>query len=172
MERLSAESLLLLARSETDGAAREPVDLDAAMCRAFAPFAGSLERRHVSIRHDASSNGGVIATAVPALVERVAADLASNAAAYATPGSTVEVETSVAGDRVRVTVANDCEPLPADAAERAFEPFWRADAARTDQGVHAGLGLALVRSCVEAMDGDAAIDASANRFEISVALPR
>ena len=153
----TVESLLLLARSGSEAAERGPVDMEAALRRAFSGVAETLDQRRLTVRYRTSESGTAVATGVPALFERIAANLASNAASYAIEGSAIDVvATSTNGDSV-LMVANECDPLPADTSERAFEPFWRADVARTDKGAHTGLGLALVRTCAEAMDGTATL---------------
>ena len=44
-----------------------------------------------------------------------------------------------------LTISNTgCHLNPAD-IEHVFDLFWRADTARTDTGVHCGIGLALVQ---------------------------
>ena len=117
-------------------------------------------------------------SSVAALVERVVSNLARNVVAHATPGSAVTCALRADGaERVSITVSNDCAPLPPEASERAFEAFWRADTARTGDGEHVGLGLALVAKATEALGGtssiavEAAGEASAC-FSVTVTLPR
>ena len=58
-----------------------------------------------------------------------------------------------AGDRVRIEVADDGPGIPEDEAERVFERFYRADAARAANGSGAGLGLAIARWIVDLHGG-------------------
>ncbi|MEM9378682.1 MAG: ATP-binding protein [Planctomycetota bacterium] len=162
------DGLLLLARSGATDAERQPVEVQPALRRAFAEHAAAIEAERLSVRYGASA----VATVVPMLFDRITANLASNATSYARPGTTISVDARETPDEVRLTVTNECEAVPAETAERAFEPFWRADAARTDTIAHAGLGLALVRTCAEAMGGSASIDAADTSFAVTVALPR
>src|SRR5262249_23567936 len=55
--------------------------------------------------------------------------------------------------RVLLTVA-DCGPgLPEEALEEVFAPFYRPEAARSRDTGGAGLGLAVVKSCIEGCRG-------------------
>ena len=81
-------------------------------------------------------------------VDQVLVGLIANALRYTrTP---IEIDVHRTGDRVVVTVADHGPGIPAHLRERAFVPFDRLD--RTDRG-GAGLGLAVAKRLVEAMDG-------------------
>jgi signal transduction histidine kinase len=88
----------------------------------------------------------------PVLLERLIANLVSNAVKYNEPGGWVEVEVTGAGV---IMVRNTGQPVPAAAIPTMFEPFKRlgADRVRTAGRGGAGLGLAIVRSIVLAHDG-------------------
>ncbi|MDA3959971.1 MAG: HAMP domain-containing sensor histidine kinase [Planctomycetota bacterium] len=67
-------------------------------------------------------------------------NLLANAVAYAPVASVVRVQR----DAQRITVSNASELDPA-LADQACEAFWRADKARSDTGLHCGLGLAIAQ---------------------------
>ncbi|MEI7548077.1 MAG: ATP-binding protein, partial [Actinomycetota bacterium] len=50
-------------------------------------------------------------------------------------------------------VGDEGPGFPADFRERAFEPFTRADPARTTSTGHSGLGLAITRALVQQHGG-------------------
>jgi two-component system sensor histidine kinase BaeS len=56
---------------------------------------------------------------------------------------------------VQVTVRDQGDGFPADFREHAFDPFTRADTARTTHSGHAGLGLAIARALVQQNGGRA-----------------
>ncbi|MFG2146931.1 ATP-binding protein [Streptomyces sp. NPDC048696] len=87
----------------------------------------------------------------PPLLERVVANLLSNAARHTPPGETVLLTASTLADRVEVRVIDRGPGLPAEDKERAFVPFQRLGDTDNTRGV--GLGLALSRGLTEAMAG-------------------
>ncbi|MEV8526257.1 ATP-binding protein [Streptomyces sp. NPDC052000] len=87
----------------------------------------------------------------PPLLERVVANLLSNAARHTPRGGTVLLTASSLDDRVEVRVIDRGPGLPAEDRERAFVPFQRLG--DTDNTTGVGLGLALARGLTEAMSG-------------------
>ncbi|WP_443071508.1 ATP-binding protein [Streptomyces sp. NBC_01465] len=87
----------------------------------------------------------------PPLLERVIANLLSNAARHTPRGASVLLTASTLADRVEVRVVDRGPGLPAADRERAFVPFQRLG--DTDNTTGVGLGLALSRGLTEAMEG-------------------
>ncbi|MFD5569158.1 ATP-binding protein [Streptomyces cadmiisoli] len=87
----------------------------------------------------------------PPLLERVIANLVSNAGRHAPVGTKVLVTASVLAGRVELRVVDRGPGLPAADRERLFEPFQRLG--DTDNTSGLGLGLALARGLTEAMSG-------------------
>ena len=73
------------------------------------------------------------------------AELCGNALRHCRPGGAVRVSLARKGGRVRLQVGNDGDPIPPEALERVFDPFYRVDEARDRAQGGSGLGLALVR---------------------------
>ena len=103
---------------------------------------------------------------VPADLPRVMADaervhqvlynLLDNAMRFTPPAGSVRVAACVVGDRCEVTVTDTGPGIPAEHLPFVFERFYRADAARArgSRGTGGtGIGLAIVRSVVEAHGG-------------------
>jgi len=94
------------------------------------------------------------ADADPDALERVLANLVSNAVKYSPPGSCVRIacRASDGGRCVQVTVEDEGGGIPPAALDRIFEPYYRAPgAARAAHGT--GIGLAVVKSLVDAHGG-------------------
>jgi signal transduction histidine kinase len=85
-------------------------------------------------------------------LDRVLKNLISNAMKYSPPGSTVHVAARpTSGAAVEFTVRDMGRGIPAEALPRVFEPYYRAPGVGTARG--AGLGLAVVKSLIEAHGG-------------------
>jgi two-component system OmpR family sensor kinase len=153
-ERLSrlAEDLLVLARAEGGELPvhREPV--------AAAELIAGIAERFRSRARDAGreietrSQDGLMINVDRLRAEQAVSNLVDNALRHG-KGLTV-VEARGGGDgTVELHVRDEGPGFPAELADRAFEPFSRADAARTGPG--AGLGLAIVDVIARAHGGSA-----------------
>ncbi|MGW2934969.1 ATP-binding protein [Streptomyces sp. NPDC001156] len=87
----------------------------------------------------------------PPLLERVIANLVSNAARHNPAGATVLVTASALAGRVELRVIDRGPGLPPTGRDRLFEPFQRLG--DTDNTTGLGLGLALSKGLAEAMNG-------------------
>ncbi|WP_329134337.1 DUF4118 domain-containing protein [Streptomyces sp. NBC_01476] len=87
----------------------------------------------------------------PPLLERVIANLISNAVRHAPPGEPVVLTAGAIAGRVELRVVDRGPGLSEADREHAFEPFQRMG--DTDNSTGLGLGLALSRGLTEAMHG-------------------
>jgi two-component system, OmpR family, sensor histidine kinase KdpD len=104
----------------------------------------------------------VIATVMPpglpslsldfVLAEQVLFNLLDNAAKYSPAGGRIEVEARPAGGAVEIVVRDEGPGIPAEALDRLFHKFYRADAGDR-QRAGTGLGLAIAKGFVEAQGG-------------------
>lgn len=99
-------------------------------------------------------------------VARILRNLLDNAIRHA--ASRVWVQVASEPTAVLLTVADDGPGFPDAFAARAFEPFTRADAARSGTGT--GLGLAIVRILAEAIGATARIVGSGGGATVEVRL--
>lgn len=111
----------------------------------------------------------------PSLLARAIHNLVENARAHGHPPErAIEVRIASEHGLVRVIVRDRGPGLPPGFAEKAFEPFVRAETsrARAAAGSGSGLGLAIVRRVVEAHAGHVyARNAEGGGAEIRVELP-
>ena len=134
-----ADNGLLQTRHET----LELRDELQALAEYFAPLA---EDAGVNIRVEAEGT----LTADRLLLRRALSNLIDNALRFTPAGRELRLSATTNG----VEVANQGPEIPAELRERLFDRFYRADPARREgAGEHAGLGLAIARSIVEAHGG-------------------
>jgi signal transduction histidine kinase len=107
----------------------------------------------------------------PDAVDRILKNLVSNAVKYSPPASVIWLSARAAADGVEVTVEDGGCGIPADALPRVFEPFFRAPAA-VGAARGAGIGLAVVKSLVEAHGGRIRVESEAGvGTRVTFALP-
>ena len=82
---------------------------------------------------------------------RVLQNLLGNAVRHTPADGTVRLSAHRSHDRLELAVEDDGEGIAPEDLARVFEPFFRADPARSGAG--AGLGLALAKRIVEALGG-------------------
>jgi len=102
-----------------------------------------------------ASPGPLSAAIEPAALETILANLLDNALRHGrtTAQRPVRARAGVDDGRVWVEIGNDAGDLNADDLSRLFEPFWRKDAARTDQRGF-GLGLSVARALATDAGGE------------------
>ena len=109
------------------------------------------QARHVAL--SAQIDGDPPVVCAPDKVERVLFNLLTNAVRHTPSDGSVAVVVAPLAEEVCVSVVDTGEGIPADAAHRVFDRFWRADRARSRARGSAGLGLAIARGLVEAQGG-------------------
>ena len=113
-------------------------------------------------------DGFPLVLADPGLLERVLANLFSNALRYSPAGRPPELHAVLDGGTVRLEVADHGPGVPDEQKERIFEPFERAG----DRHPGVGLGLAVARGFAEAMGGRiGAFDTPGGGLTVRVTLP-
>jgi signal transduction histidine kinase len=164
-ERL-LEACLVLARSHGGERRCEPVDLAATAADALrAHDPDELER--VVVLEPAWTIGD------PALFERLAANLVSNAIRHNVAGGRIEVATRVTATRAHLTVANTGPRVPATELRRLFQPFQRFNPSPRASVEGVGLGLAIVQAIADAHDATLTAHArTGGGLGIDVAFPR
>ncbi|MEU0649655.1 sensor histidine kinase [Streptomyces umbrinus] len=87
----------------------------------------------------------------PGLLERVVANLVTNALQVRPPDQPVHLHARQEAHMVQLKVIDHGPGIPAEERDRTFAPFQRLDNHTTHQGL--GLGLAIARGFTEAMNG-------------------
>jgi two-component system, OmpR family, sensor histidine kinase KdpD len=92
----------------------------------------------------------------PVLLERALVNIVGNALGFSPPGERVRIQAGAGDGRVELKVIDRGRGIPVAERERAFLPFQRLGDHPNGAGV--GLGLAVARGFVEAMNGELSVD--------------
>jgi signal transduction histidine kinase len=163
-ERL-LEACLTLARSRYGVLRREPVDIAAIAAEALRA-------------HDLSELETVVALEParvcgdPALVERLAVNLVSNAVRHNRLGGRIEVATRTQAGRAVLVVANSGPLIPAGELGRLFQPFQRRGSHAQSPTDGIGLGLPIVLAIAGAHNAQLSAEAlSGGGLKVDVRFP-
>jgi heavy metal sensor kinase len=150
----------------------EEVDL-APLLNQCAAQAGVLGReRAVDVRSDVPASVRLMTQ--PQRLRSVVTNLLSNAVEYNRPGGSVDLVVRPNGQFIHLTVRDTGVGIAEGHLPHLFEPFYRADQARSVQPGHLGLGLSLVRSHVEALGGSVRVESRVGEgttFHVEVPVP-
>jgi two-component system sensor histidine kinase GlrK len=89
-------------------------------------------------------------------------NLLSNAINYTPEGGHIEIMWRAIGNNLLIDVANSGDPIPAEDAERVFEPFFQSVAKRSGPIKGSGIGLSVARECIEAQGGSLSLTTHEN----------
>ncbi len=154
MRRL-VEALLTLTRGD-EGALLEVGRHDlGAVAREAAECVGNAAEGKVSVEF-VPPEEEVVATFDRERVLQVASVFLDNAVKYTPVGGNVTVGVVERDDQVELVVSDTGVGIPEDQLPLVFERFYRADAARAEEG--AGLGLSIARQIAEAHGGTIEIE--------------
>jgi two-component system sensor histidine kinase KdpD len=94
----------------------------------------------------------------PIAVERILANLLSNAGKYSPPGTVVTVGVEAVGDRARLRVSDQGPGIPAEERRRVFVRFYRLSNDATLRTRGAGIGLSILHDFAERSSAVVTID--------------
>lgn len=143
-------SLLLLARVERGGQAREVVDLGHVVKEVLEEARPEAAKEKIELEARIEP---VTVTGDAALLRRMVANLIENAVRYNQPNGFVIVSLKPQDDRAQLAVMNSSAPLSLETLTEMFEPFRRGNDSRTRSSRGSGLGLSIVRSIAVAHGG-------------------
>jgi signal transduction histidine kinase len=141
------EALLTLASSESGLIGHEPVDLATIVEATLVDLHPEIYRRgiHIDEAITASPLDGD-----PLLVERLVANLLTNAVRHNVVDGRVKVATEMKDGRATLSVTNSGPVIPPAEVDRLFQPFQRLDRRRAHYKDGYGLGLSIVQAIATA----------------------
>jgi signal transduction histidine kinase len=148
---LLVDELLDFARLERQAlsVSAVPMDLTGKVERTVAQLVPLLGEHQVTT----DLEPGATAMADPGGIERILANLLTNAAKYSPPASRIDVSVRKSGGYVELTVADEGAGIAPEDRSRIFSTFYRGDSEATRSTRGAGIGLAVVRELVQQMGG-------------------
>lgn len=131
---------------------REPLELASVVARAVEAAAPLVEQRGHVLAVDVPSSGPRVLADADRLTQ-VVANLLTNAAKYTPPGGHIQVRAREHDGGITLAVEDDGQGLSPELVPRLFEPFVQGPRTLDRSVGGLGIGLALVRSLVEAHGG-------------------
>jgi heavy metal sensor kinase len=159
------ERLLTLARLDAgvDRLRMQAVDV-AALAQQCADVIRPLaEARGLKLSVEDGSTGGDGSGSMqtdPDKLREIVSNLLHNAIQYNRPGGVVDLRVERRNGTLQVEVQDTGIGIAAEARERIFERFYRADPSRGGDDLHAGLGLAIVKEYIDLMGGSIGVEST------------
>ena len=138
----------------------QPV-LDQVIAELRASYPASPIETRFDLMQQVDCDGGRIA--------QLFSNLLGNALNHGTPGSPVRVQATAKDGEFALSVANLGEPIPPEAINRLFQPFYRVSAQDAAQGL--GLGLYIASEIARAHGGKLEVASSAQETRFTFRMP-
>ena len=160
--------LLDLSRAENAEASMEQVDLSRIVTGEELAFETFAFDHRKTIQSDIEE--GVHLTGNPTQLTQVVSILLDNAIRHAADQE-ISMTLKRHGHEAVLTLINDGDAIPPDKLEHLFDRFYRLDEARTDDGHHYGLGLAIAKAITEKHGGSITGSCHDGKVQFSVSIP-
>jgi len=149
---------------------KEPADAAELLEQAVESFAARIGERRLAI--DKQWTQGVRVFADADRLVQAFRNLLENSLRYTDPGGRLRIGARREGSRVVIEFEDSAPGVPAEAMPHLFERFYRVEGSRSRANGGAGLGLAIVRSVIEAHGGEiAALGSALGGLAVRISLP-
>ena len=147
---------------------REAIDLHEEARRLIEFYEALAADHEVSL----ALHGNVQTSGDRLMLQRALSNLLSNAIRHTPKGGTISVNLSQDDKGVHVAVENPGPGIPPEHLPHVFDRFYQADPARREgAGEHAGLGLAITKSIIEAHGGELKLSSEPGHTRFEIGLP-
>ncbi len=160
--------LLALSRAETGVAAArlESIALLPVVQRAVKRESGPETR--ILIRMDPKTK----VVADPELLTRAMANVVRNAVKYAEAAGPVYISAERKKNQVELETRDMGNGVPEDFLDKLFDPFFRPESSRERDSGGVGLGLSIVKTCIDACKGSVSVrNVTPRGFAVTITLP-
>ncbi|KAB0599104.1 heavy metal sensor histidine kinase [Castellaniella defragrans] len=144
------------------------IDLYAEIEMLFDYFGAWAEDRHIDLRLKGEPVGTV---GDRPMIRRALSNLLANAIQHTPARGTILVQLHRKEGAIEIQIRNPGPSIPAEHIPHIFERFYRPDASRQRTGGGIGLGLAIVRSIIEAHSGTISVISTTEATEFQILLP-
>jgi len=145
--------VLSLARFEQGAIVAEMTELDLAALLIEVISDASFEAEAAGKRVETDTLPGCRIRADRRWLQRALDNVLRNAVRHTADGTAVRVDMHHTGDGISITVRDHGPGVPEEALAHLFEPFFRAEEARTRSGGGYGLGLAIAQRVIDMHGG-------------------
>ncbi len=173
------EDLLALQKLESNQVSLQPqrLELKSFIGEITEPFLAKWQKKRLTLKTTYVPDKDAIAAYVdPDSLERILAELLTNAGKYATAQTAIQLhleqQAENEGDRLIVSVTNTGPGIEADDLDNIFEKFHRGKGVTAQAIQGTGLGLALVKSLVNHLDGEITVSSRPGETCFTVLIPQ
>ena len=99
-------------------------------------------------------------------------NLVANALRHTPDGGRIELDASVDGDSVVLSVIDSGEGIPAEHVPHIFDRLYKVDAARSNGSGGSGLGLSIAKAIVDQHGGAIRVASAPGRTVFTITLPQ
>lgn len=117
-----------------------------------AATAREATEREINLRVDP----GIAVMAFPQALDRALGNIIRNAVQQSSADTAIDIEARLDGETALITISDRGPGVTPEALPRLFEPFFREDTSRNRQSGGVGLGMAIVKNCLQSCGGEVA----------------
>jgi phosphoserine phosphatase RsbU/P len=118
---------------------------------------------------DADISLGQAVLCDPIRLGQLTSNLLGNAITHGAPDKPIRLRAHIRDGVLEISVANTGKPIPAEALERLFQPFFRADLGPSQRGL--GLGLYISSEIAKAHGGTLTVQSTEQQTEFTFRMP-
>ena len=163
--------MLFLAQADNNQLIPDRVrfDLRAEVMKVFEFFEAWAEERNITLKFNGMP---CLVEGDPQMFRRAINNLLSNALRYTPEGQAITVSIREQESFFDLVIENPGKPIPEEHLSRLFDRFYRVDPSRQRKGEGSGIGLAIVKSIVEAHHGRVQVESDVHSTRFILSVPR
>ena len=161
--------LLELARTENIAPQTERINFSRIVSGELLPFESVAFEKGLVLCGDVCD--GIFVDGNSTQLKQLVSILLDNAIRHSCENGDIRLLLNREHGHVRLSVINKGDEIPKEHREQIFERFYRADAARTGEDGHYGLGLAIAKAIAESHKGHIGVNCHDGHVEFFVRIP-